>query len=87
MKFQRGFEAEADYLGLQYMYKTGYDPQAFVSFFEKIQAKEKKKPGRLPRRSLRILRRRTALRLRKRRLRPFCRRRRSTLFRHRSSMT
>jgi len=45
MKFQRNFEAEADYLGLQYMYKTGYDPQAFISFFEKIQAREKKKPG------------------------------------------
>ena len=45
MKFQRNYEAEADYLGLQYMYKTGYDPQAFISFFEKIQAKEKKKPG------------------------------------------
>ena len=45
MKFQRNFEAEADFLGLQYMYKTGYDPQAFISFFEKIQAKEKKKPG------------------------------------------
>jgi len=47
MKFQRNFEAEADYLGLQYMYKTGYDPQAFVSFFEKLEAKEKKKPGTL----------------------------------------
>ena len=47
LTFQRGFEAEADYLGLQYMYKTGYDPQAFVSFFEKIQAQEKKKPGTL----------------------------------------
>ncbi len=47
MKFQRNFESEADYLGLQYMYKTGYDPQAFISFFEKIQAKEKKKPGTL----------------------------------------
>ncbi len=47
MKFQRSYEAEADYLGLQYMYKTGYDPQAFISFFEKIQAKEKKKPGTL----------------------------------------
>jgi len=45
MKFQRNYEAEADYLGVQYMYKTGYDPQAFISFFEKIQAKEKKKPG------------------------------------------
>jgi len=47
MHFQRGFEAEADYLGLQYMYKTGYDPQAFVAFFEKLQAMEKKKPGTL----------------------------------------
>jgi hypothetical protein len=47
MKFQRNFEAEADYLGLQYMYKTGYDPQAFIAFFEKLQAKEKKKPGTL----------------------------------------
>ncbi|HXZ80431.1 MAG TPA: M48 family metallopeptidase [Terriglobales bacterium] len=47
LTFSRGFEAEADYLGLQYMYKTGYDPQAFISFFEKIEAKEKKKPGTL----------------------------------------
>lgn len=45
MSFQRGFETEADYLGLQYDYKTGYDPQAYVSFFEKVQAQEKKKPG------------------------------------------
>lgn len=49
LSFSRGFEAEADYLGLQYMYKTGYDPQAFVSFFEKLQAKEKRKPGTLAR--------------------------------------
>jgi beta-barrel assembly-enhancing protease len=47
MKFSRGFEEEADYLGLQYMYKTGYDPQSFMSFFERIQAKEKQKPGTL----------------------------------------
>ena len=45
LAFQRGFEAEADYLGLQYQYKAGYDPQAFISFFEKIQAQEKRKPG------------------------------------------
>jgi len=46
-KFSRGFEAEADYLGIEYMYRAGYDPSAFVSFFEKIQAMEKKKPGTL----------------------------------------
>ncbi len=45
MKFSRDFEAQADYFGLQYMYKAGYDPQAFVSFFEKIEAQEKNKPG------------------------------------------
>jgi predicted Zn-dependent protease len=38
-------EAEADYFGLQYMYKAGYDPTAFVDFFEKIETLEKKKPG------------------------------------------
>ena len=45
LKFSRGFEAEADMLGLQYMYKAGYDPTAFVDFFEKIETLEKKKPG------------------------------------------
>jgi predicted Zn-dependent protease len=45
LKFSRGFEREADMLGLQYLYKSGYDPTAFVDFFEKIQAMEKKKPG------------------------------------------
>ncbi|MFY9855456.1 MAG: M48 family metalloprotease [Terracidiphilus sp.] len=45
MKFSREFEAQADYLGVQYMYRAGYDPQAFISFFEKIQALEKRKPG------------------------------------------
>jgi predicted Zn-dependent protease len=45
LTFSRGFEEEADLLGLQYLYKTGYDPTAFVDFFEKIQTLEKKKPG------------------------------------------
>jgi len=48
LKFSRGDEAEADFLGLQYMYKAGYDPNAFVSFFEKVQADEKKEPGTIP---------------------------------------
>jgi predicted Zn-dependent protease len=45
LQFSRAFEAEADLLGLEYMYKAGYDPTAFVDFFEKVQAMEKKKPG------------------------------------------
>jgi predicted Zn-dependent protease len=45
LSFSRGMEAEADLLGLEYMYKAGYDPSAFVDFFEKIQTLEKKKPG------------------------------------------
>ena len=45
LKVSREFESEADYLGVQYMYRSGYDPQAFISFFEKIQALEKRKPG------------------------------------------
>ncbi len=45
MHFSREFESQADYLGVQYMYRAGYDPQAFISFFEKIQALEKRKPG------------------------------------------
>jgi predicted Zn-dependent protease len=45
LKFSRAFESEADLLGLQYLYKAGYDPTAFVDFFEKIQSAEKKRPG------------------------------------------
>jgi len=45
LSFSRGFESEADMLGLEYMYKAGYDPGAFVDFFEKIESLEKRKPG------------------------------------------
>ena len=45
LMFSLEFEAQADYLGVQYMYRAGYDPQAFISFFEKVQALEKRKPG------------------------------------------
>ena len=48
LKFSRDEEREADYLGLQYMYKAGYDPNSFVSFFEKVEADEKKEPGTIP---------------------------------------
>jgi beta-barrel assembly-enhancing protease len=47
LQFSRGFESDADFLGLQYMYKSGYDPQAFTAFFEKVEALNKEKPGTL----------------------------------------
>src|SRR5215471_1028930 len=49
LRFSRAFEAEADYFGIQYMYKAGYDPNALINLFEKIQALEKRKPGTLSR--------------------------------------
>jgi predicted Zn-dependent protease len=48
LKFSRDAEREADFLGIQYMYKTGYDPNAYVTFFERIQADEKRRPGTIP---------------------------------------
>ena len=45
MKFSRGAEEEADKLGVQYMYAAGYDPTAMSTMFEKLEAKNKKKPG------------------------------------------
>ncbi|MGH9767774.1 MAG: M48 family metallopeptidase [Blastocatellia bacterium] len=47
LKFSRGAEKEADRLGAQYMWASGYDPNALITFFEKLQAKEKRKPGTL----------------------------------------
>jgi beta-barrel assembly-enhancing protease len=47
LEFSREYESEADWLGLQYMYKAGYDPQALIQMFEKIDALEKHKPGAL----------------------------------------
>jgi predicted Zn-dependent protease len=45
LKFSRAFEQEADLLGLQYLYKAGDDPTAFVDVFERMEAAEKRKPG------------------------------------------
>ena len=48
LKFSRDDEREADFLGLQYMYKAGYDPNSYITFFERIQADEKRRPGTIP---------------------------------------
>src|SRR6202158_1750668 len=48
LKFSRDAEREADFLGLQYMYKAGYDPNAYVTFFERIQTDDKRRPGTIP---------------------------------------
>ena len=45
LKFSRGAEEEADMFAAQYLWASGYDPHSLVTFFEKLQAKEKKKPG------------------------------------------
>ncbi len=48
LKFSRSAEAEADYLGIQYMYKAGYDPNAYVAFFGKIIEQDRRSPGSIP---------------------------------------
>lgn len=45
LKFSRGMESEADFLGVQYLFKSGYDPTSFIDFFEKMLADEKRRPG------------------------------------------
>jgi hypothetical protein len=47
-KFSRDDEREADYLGLQYMYKAGYDPNSYITFFERLRQDEKRSPGSIP---------------------------------------
>ena len=48
LKFSRADEAEADYLGIQYMYKAGYDPNSYVAFFGKVIQEERQQPGSVP---------------------------------------
>jgi len=48
LKFNRGAEGEADYLGIQYMYKAGYDPNSYVAFFGKVMDEERRAPGSVP---------------------------------------
>ncbi len=45
LSFDRRDETEADMLGLQYMYKAGYDPTASIDLFERMLSLEKRKPG------------------------------------------
>ncbi len=45
LKFSRDFERQADFLGIQYMYRAGYDPQGLPSMFEKIEHLQKTKPN------------------------------------------
>lgn len=45
LRFSRGAEFEADTLAVQYLWASGYDPHSMSTFFEKLQAQEKKKPG------------------------------------------
>ncbi len=47
LKFSRGAELEADNLGVQYLYASGYDPLAMSTMFEKLASQNKKKPGSL----------------------------------------
>lgn len=41
LKFSRDAEREADLLGLEYDYQTGYDPEEFIRLFEKLKIRDK----------------------------------------------
>jgi len=45
MTFSREFETEADLLGLQYLWKAGYDPSASIDLFEALESTERRQPG------------------------------------------
>jgi predicted Zn-dependent protease len=36
LKFSRDDESAADYFGVQYLYKSGYSPECFLSFVQKV---------------------------------------------------
>lgn len=48
LKFSRSAEAEADYLGMQYLYKSGYDPNSYITVFSKVIEEERRSPGSVP---------------------------------------
>jgi predicted Zn-dependent protease len=45
LRFSREFETEADLLGVQYLWKSGYDPDASIDLFEALESTEKRQPG------------------------------------------
>jgi beta-barrel assembly-enhancing protease len=47
LKFSRSAEEEADKLGVQYLYASGYDPSGMAAMFEKLASQNKKKPSSL----------------------------------------
>lgn len=49
LRFSREFETEADLLGLQYLWKAGYDPDASIDLFEALESTEKRRPGSVSR--------------------------------------
>ncbi|MCX6632673.1 MAG: M48 family metallopeptidase [Candidatus Solibacter sp.] len=49
LHFTRKDESEADYLGVQYLYAAGYDPNGAISIFEKLESLERKRPGTVAR--------------------------------------
>jgi predicted Zn-dependent protease len=49
LSFSREFETEADLLGVQYLWKAGYDPTASIDMFEAMASMEKRQPGRVSR--------------------------------------
>lgn len=49
LSFSRHDEAEADYLGLQYMWAAGFDPNGAISIFEKMELMQRSQPGAVTR--------------------------------------
>ena len=48
LKFNRQDEQQADFLGIQYLWKAGYDPEAFPTMFGKIIEEQRRDPGSVP---------------------------------------
>lgn len=46
-RFSREAEREADELGIQAMYRAGYDPRGMAAMFRTLQAQQRSQPGRV----------------------------------------